>query len=249
MTGTLTRSDPVRRAGVAVLAALLLFRFAAVLAGDGLTWGLLHLTGSPSPWIGAVLLSNVHVPVVTDVATLVLLAVLLKREGLRLRDLLGPVDPAGTAWRTGVAVVAGLVAFALGGTVAALLISPQAVPAGPAPHLPLWFGLWSLLVLPVTVALAEEFLYRGYLQPRLAGRIGTPAAVLVVATAFALQHVGMAATSWPAVAAKLGATFVFGLAFGLLRVWMRRLAPLMVAHWLIDVLGIGLPVLLLALGS
>ena len=249
MTTTLTRSDPVRRAGLGVLAALLLLRFVTVLAGDGLTWGLLHLTGSPSPWIGAILLGNVHVPVVTDVATLVLLAVLLKREGLRLRDLLGPTDLAGTSWRTGVAFVAGLVAFVLGGTVAALLSGPQPAPAGPAPHLPLWFGLWSLLVLPVTVSLAEEFLYRGYLQPRLAVRIGTPAAVLVVAAAFALQHVGMAATSWPAVAAKVGATFVFGLAFGLLRVWMRRLAPLMIAHWLIDVLGIGLPVLLLTLGS
>jgi len=249
MTTALTRPDPVRRAGVAVLVALLLLRFATVLAGDGLTWGLLHLTGSPSPWFGAILLSDVHVPVVTDVVTLVLLAVLLRREGLRLRDLLGPADLAGTAWRTVVAFVAGFVAFALGGTVAALLSGPQPVAAGPAPHLPLWFGLWSLLVLPVTVALAEEFLYRGYLQPRLAGRIGTPAAVLVVAAAFALQHVGMAATSWSAVAAKLGATFVFGLAFGLLRVWMRRLAPLIIAHWLIDVLGIGLPVLLLTLGA
>lgn len=44
---------------------------------------------------------------------------------------------------------------------------PPPVGVGVTPQVPLWIALWSIVVLPVTVAIAEELLYRGYLQPRL----------------------------------------------------------------------------------
>ena len=42
------------------------------------------------------------------------------------------------------------------------------------------------------------------------------------------------------------ATILVGLVLGALYLWLKRLAPLVVAHWLIDVLGLGLPILVLA---
>jgi membrane protease YdiL (CAAX protease family) len=36
-----------------------------------------------------------------------------------------------------------------------------------------------------------------------------------------------------------------GLVLGALYLWLKRLAPLVFAHWLIDVLGLGLPILIL----
>lgn len=242
-----TTREPVAGPAAAILSGLLLLRFATILLGVGAGYGLLRLLGDGSgPWITAVTWSAIPVVVVADVATILVLVRLLRREGRRLRDLLGPCGFGGTAWRAVVAYVALLVAFSAGGMLGGLLTGPPA-PTGAMPHIPLWFALWNLLVLPVTVAVAEEFLYRGYLQPRLAVRIGTPAAVLVVAVAFAVAHVGLAAYSVDGVVVKLAATFVAGLALGLLYLWFRRLLPLVIAHWLLDVLGIGVPMLMLAL--
>lgn len=241
-------TSPVARTGALVLAGLLLLRFVAVLLGDGVSYGLFRLLGTtPEPWLAAVLASNVHVVVLADMATLAVLADLLRREGRRLRDLLGPVALGGTAWRSVVAFVALQVAFVVGGAVAYAVTGPAAATAA-FPAIPLWFGLWSIAVLPVTVAVAEEFLYRGFALPRLAVRVGTPVGVLVTSAAFALQHVGMAATSIPAVGAKLVVTFVAGLVLAGLALWFRgRLLPLMIGHWAVNVLGIGVPMLMLAL--
>jgi uncharacterized protein len=233
--------------GARVLAGLLVLRFAAILLGVGATALVVRATGGAAPWTTAVTWSAISVVVVADVLTVAVLTVVLRREGRGLRDLLGPLGVGATAWRTLVAFVVLYVAFAAGGMLGALLTGPAA--PGAMPQIPLWFGLWNLLVLPVTVAVAEEFLYRGYLQPRLAARIGTPGAVLLVAAAFALQHVGLAAVSGPAVVTKLAATFVAGLALGLLALWFRRLLPLVLAHWMLDVIGIGVPMLMLSLAG
>ena len=241
-------SGAVPRLGALVLAGLLLLRFVAVLLGDGVSYGLFRLLGTtPQPWFTAVLAGNVHVVVLADLATLVVVAALLRREGRRLRDLLGPTGLGGTAWRALVAFVPLYLVFGFGAYLAAAVTGPAPAPAS-VPTIPLWFGVWSIAVLPVTVAVAEEFLYRGFLLPRLAVRIGTPAAVLVTSAAFALQHVGMAATSVPSVVGKLVPTFLAGLVLAGLVVWFRgRLLPLVIAHWALDVLGIGVPMLYFAL--
>ena len=48
-----------------------------------------------------------------------------------------------------------------------------------------------------------------------------------------------------AVVARVLTTFLVGLVLGALYIWLKRLAPLVFAHWLIDVLGLGLPILVL----
>ena len=42
-------------------------------------------------------------------------------------------------------------------------------------------------------------------------------------------------------------TFLAGLVFAWLLTWRRRVAPLAVGHWLMDLLGLGLPMLIWSL--
>lgn len=245
-TKTTTATAPTRAVIVSlgVLVALGLLRMVLLLSTDGISYLGFRLSGSDQPLTYALLGSNVWI-VLVDVITVLVVARLLVREGLSLRRLLDP-RPFGktVAWAL-LAFVILMVAFLV-----ATFVGNLVVYHGPPPttvgslHVPLWYGLWSIVLMPLTVAVAEESLYRGYLQPRLQARIGRVAGVVVVALLFSLQHVAFSLGSWDGVAARVIATFLCGLVFGALYVWLQRLVPLVVAHWLIDVLGLGLPMLL-----
>lgn len=234
-------------APVTVLLALLLMRTVLIFAGNGLVYAaarVFHL--SARPWHTAVLSSDVHIVVIADLVTLVVLTRLLRRRGARLRDLVGRVSPKDLPVGLLVFVIV-IVAFLIATFAGNLAVYHGAPPAsGVAPHIPLWFAGWTLLIMPITIALAEELLYRGYLQPQFGARIGRWPALIVVSAGFALQHAGLSALSADAVAARLITTFLGGLALGLLRIWLKRIAPLIFAHWLLDALLLGAPMIMLA---
>ena len=64
---------------------------------------------------------------------------------------------------------------------------------------------------------------------------------------FALQHIAFAPSDPRAMVAAVARTFLIGLMFAGLLLWRRRVVPLVVGHWLLDLLGLGLPLLLAAL--
>ena len=64
-----------------------------------------------------------------------------------------------------------------------------------------------------------------------------------------LQHLALTAPDPRAWAARFLTTFLAGLLFGMLLWWFKRLNPLIIGHWLLDVLGPGLPVFLASLGA
>lgn len=186
--------------------------------------------------------------VAVDVLTLVVLAGLMRRQGRRLRDLLGRsrgVRDVGWILLTAILVVVGFLACNF---VANLIVfqGPPPTPTGVAPTVPLWLGLWSLILMPVTIAVAEELAYRGLGQSSLARRIGPAFAVVVMAICFGLQHVPLSMGSVPEMLARFLTTFLAGLMFGAIVVWQKRLMPVIVGHWLVDVLLLGLPMLALA---
>lgn len=80
-------------------------------------------------------------------------------------------------------------------------------------------------------------------------RGSTAVAVLVPALFFGLQHAAVSATGAEDMLARVIGTFIAGIVFGLLRVWLKRITPLIIGHWLVDVVGLGLPMLLAALAS
>ena len=238
----MTSLPDVIRTGYSVL-VLLLMRTVLLFAGTGIV---LPFVG----WIynRALLWANVTV-VITDLITLLVLSRLLARQDRRLRDLLAP-SWSGTAW--------GLLAFIIlqigfsASTFIGILVAYQGDPpaSGVLHGVPVWMGWWALLVMPVTIALAEEGLYRGYAAEALESRFHKAAALVVIAFFFALQHAALTPLSPRAQLARFITTFLGGLLLGGMRWRCRRgLWPLVVAHWGLDVLGLGLPILLASQAS
>lgn len=163
-----------------------------------------------------------------------------------LRDLFRPLRWVDLAWGALLLVIL-CAGFLAANFAANLLVHGGAPPvaAGPTPSIPLWVGLVAVLIAPLSIALSEEAVYRGYAQPRLQARIGQIGALVVVALVFGFQHAGFALTSGPDVAAKVLTTVFAGLLLGGLWLWMRRLLPLVLAHWGLDLLFLGLPTLAL----
>ncbi|BDF97709.1 hypothetical protein AoKodu_00100 [Actinomyces oris K20] len=238
----MTSMPDITRTGRGVV-ALLLMRTVLLFAGTGIV---LPFVG----WIynRALLWANVTV-VIVDVITLLVLSRLLARQDRRLRDLLAP-SWSGTAW--------GLLAFIIlqigfsASTFIGILVAYQGDPpaSGVLHGVPMWMGWWVLLVMPVTIALAEEGLYRGYAAEALESRFHKAAALIVIAFFFALQHAALTPLSPRAQLARFITTFLGGLLLGGMRWRCRRgLWPLVVAHWGLDVLGLGLPILLASQAS
>lgn len=247
---TADQQRPIARVPWIVLGALMLLRTVLLFGGDGLTYAVLRLTGSSTgTWSHALLFSNAHI-VLTDVATVAVLFWLCRREGLKVTDLLGLVR-RGRDLLVGLALGVGLIIafYALTYLVnlGAMLLTRSGPPAGSALQVPLWLGVWSILVIPVTIAIAEELLYRGYLLPHVAARIGWWPAALVVSFAFGLQHAAFSATSVEAVLTRVLTLFGLGIGLSVLARWLKRLVPLIIGHWMVDVVGLGLPMLMAGL--
>ncbi len=181
-----------------------------------------------------------------DVVTLLLVHRLLRAEGRGLADLLRPVRGGDLAR----GLLCGLIVTLV--WIPASFIANLVAYQGPPPTarsgaVPLWIALVGVVIMPVTIGLAEEALYRGYLQPRLQGRMGLAGAVLIASAVFALQHIAFAPSDPRAMVAAVVRTFLTGLMFAGLLLWCRRVVPLAVGHWLLDLLGLGLPLLFAAL--
>lgn len=250
MTNTLEVADRRRQKSLIVLVALLFLRLALLLAGAGVAPALVSATGTRyvAEWVA--LSSNLSV-VVVDVLTLIVVARLLVGEGGSLRSLIGGFRGSDLGWGALIGLAL-LIVLAIGQFGGNLLVYGGAPPMGsidPGFRIPLWFGLWCLVVLPITVALAEEVLYRGFLQPRLARWLGSWQAVVVVALCFGLQHIAFALGSPQGAFVRVLATFLGGLLLGLaFRRW-GRLWPLIIGHWFADVIGLGLIPFLASIGA
>jgi membrane protease YdiL (CAAX protease family) len=107
---------------------------------------------------------------------------------------------------------------------------------------------WAALVLPFSAGLVEELTYRGYALPRLIALTRSRwLGVALMSLGFATQHIAYALGDPQAMAARfLGILFIAPV-FALLYLWLKRLLPLIVAHMLLDYVGLGLISLYLAL--
>jgi len=92
------------------------------------------------------------------------------------------------------------------------------------------------VALAVTAGLCEEFLYRGFAMA-VFGRAGSPSWVIVLASAilFGLAHLYQGRGGFVS-------TTILGILFGLARLFLQSLAPLITWHWAVDlVAGIAGP--------
>ncbi len=227
-----------------LLVGLLLFRTAALFLGDGVIALVARLTGQDV--LNAMMYANVTI-VAVDIATLALLAWVLRRRHLALRAAVGPIRLRRDLLLGLPIALLLIVAFVMASYVADFTVYGGPPPAESTGAVPLWLGLWSITIMPVTVAVAEEILYRGVLLHALRSRFSAVVAVLVSSFFFGLQHAALSLGSPSDMAARVLTTFLCGIVFAVIALKLRRLLPLIIGHWVLDVLGLGLPMLYLAL--
>jgi hypothetical protein len=182
----------------------------------------------------------------SNLVCLVLLERLLRREGRRYRDLLR-IERGSIKSDLGVFAI-----FAIASIPAALipnLVLSQALFGDTMAAselflqaLPFWAGIVSLLLFPITVALAELPTYYGYAMPRLAALANRWWAGLLLAVLFhAFQHLTLPLIFDPRFILWRALMFLpLALLVGGGIAWRPRLLPyFMVWHGLLDLLAVA----------
>jgi hypothetical protein len=226
-------------AGPFVVAAL---RPALIVFAQVLTALLLKARGIGSPWRESGHYWMVYATLV-DIGCLSAMAYFTRREGLRLRDMFNR-----PRWRD---IPIGLGYFLLifplfliFGTVFHNVLYPHGrVDPGmylTQPHIiPLWAVIYSLGVWYIVWSPTEEMTYNGFCLPRMRAASGrTWIAFVVVGFLWAFQHALLPfVADWRYVAFRTLA-FAPGVLTMMAIYWRtRRLNPLIVAHWPMDIVG------------
>lgn len=199
----------------------------------------------PTPWQEAGRWWSVFGTFV-DIVCLIGLRYYTRREGIRLRDLIGPVN-----LRRGHDLFVGLGYFLLvlpifvgGGLVAQRLVYGSFFPnSGGSPFhphvLPVLAIAYSLSIWWMIWSPTEEATYQGYVLPRVRALTGrTWAAFLIVGLIWAVQHVALDfELDWRGLLVRVLA-FLPGVLVLMALYWRtRRLAPVIVAHWSMDIIA------------
>jgi uncharacterized protein len=216
-----------------------------LIASQALVALFLFLRHWQSPWREAGHYWNVYGTLV-DIGCLIGLRYFTRREGILLRDLFGPIR-----LRRGRDVLLGFGYFFLifpfflvGGTLAHRLLYGTAS-ADPGSYLvqphfvPLWALVYSLSLWWMIWSPTEEMTYQGYALPRLQALSGkTWIAFAVVAFWWTGQHTALAFIPDFRFIAFRFLAFLPGVLVMMIIYWKtRRLAPLIIAHWPMDIVG------------
>ena len=244
-TDTSSGAFPVAKLSLGFLIVVGLVRTLLLGATGGITALGFTLVGNARPLTLAAAGSNVWL-VAIDVVTVLLVARLLTRDGASIRDLLNP-RPFG---KNVLYALAGLVvmsiALRLGGFLGNFLIYYGAPTQSETIVPPVWIGVVRAVIAPITVAVAEESLFRGYLIPKLQAHLGRVGAVIVSALLAATQSFALNIGDTEAMLAGFVSAFVISLALGGLYLWQKRIAPLILVHWFFEAV-VGVLVLVSAL--
>jgi hypothetical protein len=208
------------------------------------------LAGAENAWEAAVPWWPVYLILANGITFLVLRA-LVRREGLSYSDLWKNAGGS-RGWNrrvvlTWVGIFLGsVVAGGLGFVGAALLLYGGQMPEFVSP-LPVWAAWLSLLVMPASIALVETPAYFGYAMPRLEAitwQRWTP--LLLAAFFLALQHCTLPLMfDLRFIVFRFAQMILLALYLAVVYQRTRRLAPIMVLHFLAD-LQLGVTVFMLS---
>jgi uncharacterized protein len=221
-------------------------RSALMFVAQGIVAAILLMRGSTTPWISAAPYWTVYGTLI-DIGCLVLLWRFTRAEGTTIRSLIGPIR-----WRNGRDIFVGLgfwlitfPLFVLGGMLSAWLVygttKPNVFPGLVMGRvLPVWAIVYSCSVWWMIWSFTEETSYQGYVVPRIQALSGRAwVAVVVVGFWWALQHSFIPfIADWRFVLWRFLAFLPGIIGFILLYLRTKRLAPLIVAHYIMDIIGV-----------
>ena len=218
-------------------------RSALMFVAQGIVAAVLALQGNRTAWLSAGAWWTIYGTLI-DLGCLILMWWFVRREGITLRNLIGPIR-----WRYGRDIFVGIGLFLLvfplfvgGGVLSGLAFyGTLQVTAYPGilggRVLPVWAVIYSLSLWWMIWSPTEEMTYQGYVLPRIHALSGRAwIAVLVVSFWWSLQHSflpfipDLRFVLWRFLAFLPGV-----IAFTLVYLRTRRLAPLILAHWLMDI--------------
>jgi membrane protease YdiL (CAAX protease family) len=228
--------------GPLILVALRPVLFFAVQALLALAYLAFH---RPGPWHEAGRWWTVYGTLV-DIGCLIGLRIFTRKEGIRLRDLIGPLRlRRGHDAFVGLGLFVLIFPFIVGGSLLAQrllygsLDPARSVYLTQLHALPIWAFVYSVTLWWVISSPTEEVIYQGYALPRLRALTGhTWIALVIVGFWWAAQHAVLPFV--PDAKYMLFRLLMFiPAAFVLMLVYLRtrRLGPLIVAHWSMDILG------------
>ena len=200
----------------------------------------------PDPWRQATCWYCV-VGTLGDIVCLLLMRHFTHCEGIRLRDLLGPIRMkwGRDLWLGLAMLVLAIPIFAGAGWISQRIFysSPAANPAIQFLHsrgLPVWAMVYSVGIWWVIQSPTEEATYNGFALPRLVALTGrTWVAVLIVSFWFTVQHCAFGfIPDWRFLAYRFVAFYPACLAASLVYLYFRRLMPLIFAHWPMDIAAV-----------
>ena len=201
-----------------------------------------YLHGYPSPWDTAGKWWTVW-GTIADLGCLSILFLLIRMENILIVDLIGALPK-----RT---ILTGIVFFfiiapfsAAGSVLGSWLVYGSwhvVLPAGElyARQLPLWGMLYSLILWAPIWSVTEEITYNGYLAPRIDLLFGRRWITLIlIGFWWALQHSFLPLIAdWHFIVWRFLAFLPCVLAFAAIYLRTRKLAPLIVAHWMMDMIA------------
>ncbi|HVN21793.1 MAG TPA: CPBP family glutamic-type intramembrane protease [Dongiaceae bacterium] len=225
---------------------VLLGRSLFMIAAQAIVASLLWMQSRTWSWNAAAKWWTVYGTLV-DLGCLTLMRAYIGKEGIRLRDLIGPVHLRwGRDLFLGIAclcVIFPVFAMAFPTTSRLVYGSPQpdlypGLLSGRS--LPLWGVIYSLSLFWMVWSPTEEMTYNGYALPRLEVLCKRRWLALgIVVFWWALQHSFIPfILDWKYVAYRFLAFLPGVLVFALLYLRLRRLPPLIVAHWSMDISAI-----------
>ena len=205
--------------------------------------GVYLLRGDPTPWRAAAPWWTVYGTLV-DIGCLLLMARFMRGEGIGFRDLIGKIR-----WGRDLLVGVGwfflvFPFFWFGASFGSKLVwgttQPDLYPGLLAMRvLPLWAVIYSVSVWWIIWSPTEEMTYQAYVLPRIRALSGRWwITIPLVAFWWALQHSFFPLIlDWHYVAWRFLAFLPGVIVFTLIYARTRRLPPLILAHWPMDILA------------
>jgi membrane protease YdiL (CAAX protease family) len=229
--------------------AFLPARFCFAFLAEAVTAGILWALGVPHPWQTSAGWWMVY-GTLTDIGCLSVLVWLTRREGIRIRDLLGfQRERLGHQLKYAPGYLLAFVpVIALTYLLSGLFYGSQQPPQVTVIHLPLWASISSVLVWPVIWGFTEEVVYLGYLLPRMEVITGrTWRAGLIVVLFWGIQHfvIPFIPDAKYLISRYLIATVTVGGMTLIFLLWRRRMVPAIIVHYVSDVGAALLAALLL----